>query len=61
MKDKDGNILIPHFCEGIAPLDPLEKQAIADAPSTTTLSVRNSRSATWTVAAESCERAGGRL
>jgi acetylornithine deacetylase/succinyl-diaminopimelate desuccinylase-like protein len=32
MKDKDGNVLIPHFYDGIAPLGPLEKQAIAEAP-----------------------------
>jgi acetylornithine deacetylase/succinyl-diaminopimelate desuccinylase-like protein len=32
MKDKDGDVLIPHFYDGIAPLGPLEKQAIAEAP-----------------------------
>jgi acetylornithine deacetylase/succinyl-diaminopimelate desuccinylase-like protein len=32
MKDKDGTVLIPHFYDGITPLGPLEKQAIADAP-----------------------------
>ena len=32
MKDKDGNVLIPHFYDGITPLGPLEKQAIAEAP-----------------------------
>jgi acetylornithine deacetylase/succinyl-diaminopimelate desuccinylase-like protein len=32
MKDPDGNVLIPHFYDGISPLGPLEKQAIADAP-----------------------------
>ena len=32
MKDKDGNVLIPHFYEGIVPLGPSEKQAIAEAP-----------------------------
>jgi acetylornithine deacetylase/succinyl-diaminopimelate desuccinylase-like protein len=32
MKDQDGNVLIPHFYDGITPLGPLEKQAIADAP-----------------------------
>jgi acetylornithine deacetylase/succinyl-diaminopimelate desuccinylase-like protein len=32
MKDQQGNVLIPHFYEGITPLGPLEKQAIADAP-----------------------------
>lgn len=32
MKDKDGNVLIPHFYDGIEPLGPLEKQAIAEAP-----------------------------
>ena len=32
MKDQDGNVLIPHFYDGITPLGPLEKQAIAEAP-----------------------------
>jgi acetylornithine deacetylase/succinyl-diaminopimelate desuccinylase-like protein len=32
MKDQDGNVLIPHFYDDIAPLNPLEKQAIAEAP-----------------------------
>ena len=32
MKDGDGKVLIPHFYDGIAPLGPLEKQAIAEAP-----------------------------
>jgi acetylornithine deacetylase/succinyl-diaminopimelate desuccinylase-like protein len=32
MKDQDGNVLIPHFYDGIEPLGPLEKQAIAEAP-----------------------------
>jgi len=32
MKDRDGHVLIPHFYDGITPLSPLEKQAIADAP-----------------------------
>ena len=32
MKDKDGNVLIPHFYDDITPLNPLEKQAIAEAP-----------------------------
>jgi len=32
MKDKDGNVLIPHFYDGITPLGPVEKQAIAEAP-----------------------------
>ncbi|HKU26446.1 MAG TPA: M20/M25/M40 family metallo-hydrolase [Candidatus Sulfotelmatobacter sp.] len=32
MKDRDGNVLIPHFYDGIAPLGPLEKRAIAEAP-----------------------------
>ncbi|HET9698901.1 MAG TPA: M20/M25/M40 family metallo-hydrolase, partial [Terriglobales bacterium] len=32
MKDDKGHVLIPHFYDGIAPLTPLEKQAIADAP-----------------------------
>jgi acetylornithine deacetylase/succinyl-diaminopimelate desuccinylase-like protein len=32
MKDQEGNVLIPHFYDGIAPLGPLERQAIADAP-----------------------------
>ena len=32
MKDHDGNVLIAHFYDGIAPLGLLEKQAIAEAP-----------------------------
>src|SRR5499427_7947866 len=32
MKDQDGNVLIPHFYDGISPLGSLEKQAIAEAP-----------------------------
>jgi len=32
MKDKEGNVLIPHFYDGISPLSTLEKQAIAEAP-----------------------------
>lgn len=32
MKDSDGNVLIPHFYDGITPLGPLEKQAISEAP-----------------------------
>ena len=32
MKDQDGNVLIPHFYDGITPLGTLEKQAIAEAP-----------------------------
>lgn len=32
MKDSNGKVLIPHFYDGIAPLGPLEKQAIAEAP-----------------------------
>jgi len=32
MKDKSGHVLIPHFYDGITPLTPLEKQAVADAP-----------------------------
>jgi acetylornithine deacetylase/succinyl-diaminopimelate desuccinylase-like protein len=32
MKDEDGHVLIPHFYDGIAPLSPLEKQALAKAP-----------------------------
>jgi acetylornithine deacetylase/succinyl-diaminopimelate desuccinylase-like protein len=32
MKDQDGKVLIAHFYDGIAPLGPLEKQAIAEAP-----------------------------
>jgi len=32
MKDATGHVLIPHFYDGIAPLSPLEKQAIAEAP-----------------------------
>jgi len=32
MKDASGQVLIPHFYEGVTPLSPLEKQAIAEAP-----------------------------
>ena len=32
MEDANGHVLIPHFYDGITPLTPLEKQAIADAP-----------------------------
>src|SRR5258708_4127337 len=32
MKDADGHVLIPHFYDGIAPLGPIEKQALANAP-----------------------------
>ena len=32
MKDPEGNVLIPHFYEGITPLSSLEEQAIAEAP-----------------------------
>lgn len=32
MEDATGHVLIPHYYDGIAPLSPLEKQAIADAP-----------------------------
>jgi acetylornithine deacetylase/succinyl-diaminopimelate desuccinylase-like protein len=32
MEDANGHVLIPHFYDGIAPLSPLEKQAIAEAP-----------------------------
>jgi acetylornithine deacetylase/succinyl-diaminopimelate desuccinylase-like protein len=32
MKDHEGNVLIPHFYDGISPLSALEKQAIAEAP-----------------------------
>jgi acetylornithine deacetylase/succinyl-diaminopimelate desuccinylase-like protein len=32
MKDAEGTVLIPHFYDGITPLGPLEKQAIAEAP-----------------------------
>jgi acetylornithine deacetylase/succinyl-diaminopimelate desuccinylase-like protein len=33
MKDADGHVLIPHFYDGITPLGPAEKQALASAPS----------------------------
>jgi len=33
MKDANGHVLVPHFYDGVAPLSPLEKQAIAEAPS----------------------------
>src|SRR6516225_2555471 len=32
MEDATGHVLIPHFSDGIAPLTPLEQQAIAEAP-----------------------------
>jgi acetylornithine deacetylase/succinyl-diaminopimelate desuccinylase-like protein len=32
MKDENGRVLVPHFYDGIAPLSPLEKQALAHAP-----------------------------
>jgi acetylornithine deacetylase/succinyl-diaminopimelate desuccinylase-like protein len=32
MKDADGHVLVPHFYDGIAPLGPMEKQALASAP-----------------------------
>ncbi|HVP55562.1 MAG TPA: M20/M25/M40 family metallo-hydrolase [Candidatus Eisenbacteria bacterium] len=32
MEDANGHVLIPHYYDGIAPLTPLEKQAIAEAP-----------------------------
>ncbi len=32
MKDADGHVLIPHFYDGIAPLGPIEKKALAEAP-----------------------------
>ena len=32
MKDADGRVLIPHFYDGIAPLGPVERKALADAP-----------------------------
>ena len=32
MKDLEGNVLIPHFYDGISPLGTLEKEAIAEAP-----------------------------
>jgi acetylornithine deacetylase/succinyl-diaminopimelate desuccinylase-like protein len=32
MKDADGHVLIPYFYEGIAPLGPVEKKALAEAP-----------------------------
>ena len=32
MKDAQGKVLIPHFYEGIEPLDAAEKKALADAP-----------------------------
>jgi acetylornithine deacetylase/succinyl-diaminopimelate desuccinylase-like protein len=31
MKDQEGNVLIPHFYDGISPLGTVEKQAIAEA------------------------------
>jgi acetylornithine deacetylase/succinyl-diaminopimelate desuccinylase-like protein len=32
MKDADGHVLIPHFYDGITPLGPVEKKALAEAP-----------------------------
>ena len=32
MKDSNGHVLIPHFYDGIVPLGPMEKQALASAP-----------------------------
>jgi acetylornithine deacetylase/succinyl-diaminopimelate desuccinylase-like protein len=32
MEDASGHVLVPHFYDGIAPLTPLEQQAIAEAP-----------------------------
>ncbi len=32
MKDENGRVLVPHFYDGIAPLSPLEKEALAKAP-----------------------------
>lgn len=32
MKSEDGHVLIPHFYDGIAPLSPMEKDALASAP-----------------------------
>jgi acetylornithine deacetylase/succinyl-diaminopimelate desuccinylase-like protein len=32
MKDANGHVLIPHFYDGIVPLGPMEKQALASAP-----------------------------
>jgi acetylornithine deacetylase/succinyl-diaminopimelate desuccinylase-like protein len=32
MKDADGHVLIPHFYDGITPLGPVERKALADAP-----------------------------
>jgi acetylornithine deacetylase/succinyl-diaminopimelate desuccinylase-like protein len=32
MKDADGHILIPHFYDGVVPLGPVERKALADAP-----------------------------
>jgi acetylornithine deacetylase/succinyl-diaminopimelate desuccinylase-like protein len=32
MKDADGRVLIPHYYDGIVPLGPVERHALADAP-----------------------------
>jgi acetylornithine deacetylase/succinyl-diaminopimelate desuccinylase-like protein len=32
MKDADGHVLVPHFYDGIVPLGPVEKKALAEAP-----------------------------
>ncbi len=41
MKDANGHILIPHFYDGIAPLSPMEKAAIARAPSNDAMLTRS--------------------
>ena len=51
MKDANGRVLIPHFYDGIAPLGPIEKQALANAPVNDEFSDRSSPSATPTAAA----------
>jgi acetylornithine deacetylase/succinyl-diaminopimelate desuccinylase-like protein len=32
MKDEDGHVLVPHFYDGVAPLTPMEREALAHAP-----------------------------
>jgi acetylornithine deacetylase/succinyl-diaminopimelate desuccinylase-like protein len=32
MKDADGHVLVPHFYDGVVPLGPVEKKALAEAP-----------------------------
>ena len=40
MEDANGHVLIPHYYDGVAPLTPLEKQAIAGAPDNAAMLMR---------------------